>query len=132
MVSPIVLKAVLRLAAVSSGINPRDIDDYGNNSLILQHAAVMPGLIPPLPALQLMVRYVYSMTECFVESVLDTWKPAFVKDGPEPSFKMHKFSDSNHQKIWDSAVTLMSRLGKLASPSQYTLFKWADWLTRWR
>lgn len=130
MVSPIVLKTVLRLAAVSSGLNPRDIDDHGNSSLILQHAAVMPDLIPPLPALQLMVRYVYSMTESFVESVPDTWEPAFVKDGPEPSFTLHKFSDSSHQKIWDSAVTLMSRLGKLASPRQYTLSKRAEWLTR--
>ena len=113
MVSPLVLDAVLKVSAASSGTSLEDPEQCGSGSSDLRAMFVRPGEAPDFALLQYLVRFVLLKTRLFVGLVPDTWEHIFVSGGPTPIFPSYDFDNAGYQRVWLGVIALMSRLGML-------------------
>ncbi|KAJ9157199.1 hypothetical protein NKR23_g408 [Pleurostoma richardsiae] len=113
MASPLVLDAVLKLAAVSLGAGgdgTEYADWHSDGFSNLQSVSHKLGQVPDFTVLQFLVMSVLLKAQIFVESVPDTWEHIFVAGGTVPTFGNRVFEDASHQRIWFGTIALMSRL----------------------
>ncbi|KAH7311306.1 hypothetical protein B0I35DRAFT_437872 [Stachybotrys elegans] len=102
--SPLVLSAVMQLAATSSGVSCKGI---GLDGHLTPHA-----IAPTAHAASLQIACVFTLQRAreFMEAVPTTWKTVFAQSQSSPDFMPYDFDRADHRQILLSMVALMSRL----------------------